>query len=358
MRSPTIENIIWTLVVLLFVVIIMLVVYLKILRKNIRVKDRKSKEYTINIEQMLIEYLYLQEGSVITLSQKKIINKFKKGLLFKNKRRIITTVFIKLSDEISGTMINNMHELYEEIGLLKFAFKKLRSRKWNVIALGIRDLRQFKIKRAEKHILPFVNHSRREVRSEAQLYFLELFEFDGLNFLDTLKVPLSDWDQIQLLGEIKKFDNHKINDVSRWLLSENDYVIVFMLHLVRSFNLLETKDLLLDLLNHKNEDVRLRTIQVLTHFEIEDAKEILTNKYEELTKKEKISFFKLLKATAKPEDSMFIVNFVKDANFEIKWLSLQILKNINKQLYDNLEKTSEDESYNKFIHLLDSNYGN
>ncbi len=85
------------------------------------------------------------------------------------------------------TMINNMHELYEEIGLLKFAFKKLRSRKWNVVALGIRDLRQFKIKRAEKHILPFVNHSRREVRSEAQLYFLELFGFDGLNFLDDFK---------------------------------------------------------------------------------------------------------------------------------------------------------------------------
>ncbi len=72
MRSPTIESVIWTLVVLLFVVIIMLVVYLKILRKNIRVtRVEKSKEYTINIEQMLIEYLYLQEGSVITFEVKK-----------------------------------------------------------------------------------------------------------------------------------------------------------------------------------------------------------------------------------------------------------------------------------------------
>lgn len=358
MKIPLIENIIWTLVVVLIVVIIILVIYLKILRRNIRVVEAKNIKYTSVVEALLIEYLYLDnEAESFNKTQKRIIKKFKKGVNNRRKRRIITKTFLKLSQQVSGNIINIMHQLYEDIGLVNFAIQKIKSKEWNVIALGIRDLRQFEVRRVSQSIEKFVNHNKEEVRREAHLYFLELFEFEGLQFLDNLKVPLSEWDQIELLLEIEKFENQHLLEVGKWLKSENDYVILFILNIVKIFNKLETKDVLLELLNHKNIEVRLKTIEVVTYFEIIEAKDILIEKFEDLTFKEKNAFFGLLEKVATEKDSLFVLNHINDTDFEIKSKALTILKKHDKELYNKLEKNSEDESYNRIIQYLDYSYG-
>lgn len=358
MNIPLIESVIWTLVVILAVVIVILVFYLKVLRNNIRDTDKRKEDYTNSIEELLISFLYSEEEGVrLSKKQKKIIKKFKNGLPIKFKRKIITATFIKLSQEVSGGMIDTMYKLYEEIGLLKYAYKKLKSKKWNIIAIGIKDIRHFRVKEAQSSIKKFINHPREEVRREAHLYFIDLFGYEGLSFLDDLKVSLSDWDQIQLLGKIQKFEDHEILDVTKWLKSKNDFVVIFMFSIVKFFNKIDTKDTLLDLLHHQNAEIRLRAIEALTHFEIIEAKEILKGKIEVLTIKEKNAFFEFLEKNATKEDTFFIIDFISDEDFDLKYKSLKILKRVNKDIYDKLEKESEDESYNKIINFLDYSYG-
>ena len=358
MRIPLVESVIWAIVVILVVIIIILVIYLKILRNNIRVTDRKNINYKKTVEENLIKFLYSEdEGILLSIEQKKIIKKFKRGVTSRRKRKIISDTFFVLSQEISGKMILTMHKFYEEIGLLKYTTKKLKSKKWNIIAIGIRDARRFNIERLKDEIVKYINHSREEVRREAHLYFLELFGFEGLGFLDDLKVPLSEWDQIQLLGEIQKIENHLILDVSKWLTSENDFVIIFILNIVKMFNRLETKEILLTLLHHKNEDVRIKAIETLAHFEVVESKYILKSKFAELTLSEKITSFNLLDKVAASEDSTFIVTYTTHENFEIKHKALSILKKIDRPFYDKLEKESEDEDYNRIINFLDYSYG-
>ncbi len=211
MIPPLIESIVWAIVIILVVIIMILIVYLKILRNNIRLTFTKKKNYTKVVEENLIQFLYSEQESVLLSDeQKKIIKKFKRGASNRRKRKIISDTFFVLSQEISGNMILTMLKLYEEIGLLKYTQKKLKSKRWNIIAIGIRDSRRFKIEKLKDVIVKFINHPREEVRREAHLYFLELFGYDGLGFLDDLKVPISEWDQIQLLGEIQKIENHLI----------------------------------------------------------------------------------------------------------------------------------------------------
>jgi hypothetical protein len=335
-----------------------LVFYLKVLRRNIRVKEKRKIKYTTIVEQLLISFLYSEEeGVYLSERQNQIIQKFKRGFFSKFKRKIITSSFIKLSHEISGNMIVIMHKLYEEIGMTKFAYKKLRSKKWNIVAIGIRDIREFKIVKAKNKISKFINHSREEVRREAHLYFIELFGFEGLTFLDDLKVPLSEWDQIQLLGKIQNFEDHEILDITKWLKSENDYVVIFMFSIAKIFNKFDTKDLILNALNHRNLEVRLKAIDVLTHFEIKETKGILKNKIEQLSIKEKIAFFVFLEKTASEEDRLFLIDHINHENFDIKYKALKILNTIDNSLFNKLEKTSEDESYNKIIKFLDYSYG-
>jgi hypothetical protein len=358
MMFPLVEGVIWAIVVILVVIIIILVIYLKILRNNIRLTEKRKVNYKKVVEENLIKFLYSEQESIlISKDQKKIIKKLKRGVFVKRKRKIITDTFFNLSQEISGNMILTMHKLFEEIGLLKYTTKKLKSKRWNVIATGIRDSRRFEIEKVKDLIVKYINHSRDEVRREAHLYFLELFGYKGLDFLDDLKVPLSEWDQIQLLGEVQKIENHLILDVSKWLSSENDYVVTFILNIVKMFNRLETKEILLTLLHHKNIDVRLKTIEILTHFEVTEAKYILKSKFLNLTLKEKIASFELLEKVASTEDVTFILNYTTDDNFEIKHKALSTLKRIDGNLYNKLEKKSDDEAYNRIIKFIDYSYG-
>jgi hypothetical protein len=359
MRIPLIESVIWAIVVLLVVIIVILIFYLKILRTNIRVTDRKNIKYKQVVEENLIKFLYSEQESVLlSNTQKKIIKKFKRGASSKRKRKIISDTFFILSQEISGNMILTMHKLYEEIGLLKYTIKKIKSKRWNIIAIGIRDARRFKIEKVKNVVTNYINHPREEVRREAHLYFLDLFGYDGMHFLDDLKVPLSEWDQIQLLGEIQRIENHLILDVSKWLNSDNHYVISFMLCIVKMFNRLETKEILLTLLHHQNEFVRLKAIEVLTHFEVVEAKYILKSKFLELSLAEKIASFNLLDKVADIKDSTFIINYIVDENFELKHKALAILKKVNINLFNKLEKESKDEDYNRIINFLEYSYGN
>lgn len=358
MRIPLAESVIWAVVVLLVVIIVILIFYLKILRTNIRVTDRKNLKYKQIVEENLIKFLYAEQESILlSAKQKNIIKKFSKGVASKRKRKIITDTFFILSQEISGNMILTMHKLYEEIGLLKYTIKKIKSKKWNIIAIGIRDARRFKIEKVKNVVTNFINHPREEVRREAHLYFLDLFGYEGMHFLDDLKVPLSDWDQIQLLGEIQRIENHLILDVSKWLTSENHYVVIFILSIVKMFNRLETKEILLSLLHHQNESVRIKAIEILTHFEVVETKYILKSKFTELSLLEKIASFELLDKVGGLEDSMFVINYINNDNFEIKHKALAVLKKIDINLFDKLEKESEDENYNRIINFLNYSYG-
>lgn len=359
MEFTLFEAVIWAFIVVLSIIIIILVFYLKILRNNIRITVRKNEKYKKTIEGLLIEFLYAEEeDGKYSSKQKKIIAKFKKGLISRRKRKIITETFLQLDQQVSGQMIKQMNNLYKEIGLISFAIKKLRSKKWHIVAIGIKDLRQFKIRRVKGAISKFINHEREEVRREAQLYFLDLFGYKGLDFLTDLKVPLSDWDQILFLEEVSNLENHEIEDVTKWLDSENDYVIIFVLQIVQMFNRLETKEYLLKLLNHNNKEVRLKCLEVITHFEISDAKPILLDNYEQITLKERIAFFEYLEKTATAEESVFLLNHVNDENFEIKFKALQVLQKVNPEMYSKLEKNSEDdEEYNRIVEFLDVSYG-
>lgn len=352
------ESVIWALVVVLFIIIIMLIIYLKILRNDIRTKVKNKEKYTAFVEQNLVEFLYADEpDKELSENQLRILKKLKKGVKSKQKRRIMIDTFSRLREEISGNMTETIYKLYEKMGLLKYAIRKLRSKKWYLIALAIRDLRNFRVKKAQYKIKAYINHPREEVRREAHMYFVELFGFEGLKFLDDLEKPLSKWDQVLFLGILEDLGSDKIEDVTKWLYADNDYVVLFILNIVKAFNRLETKEILLELLHHDNEEIRKESIKVLTHFEVLEAKKILKNKVKRLSLEETILFFNYLEKTATIDDALFVVGYTSHENFDIKLKALKILQKVDKTLYDRLEKISEDNSYNKIISHLDLSYG-
>ncbi|WP_417799876.1 hypothetical protein [Tenacibaculum sp.] len=327
---PFVVKIIWILATVFFFVLLNLILFLKVVRHRLRKKEaflkNKGKEYEVHI----VNYLYACEGCEdVNSTQEKLISELKLSLKTSVNRKVFVHTLLTLKGEVSGSMVDVINQLYRRLGLNKHALSRLRSSKWHVVAIGIRDLRRFKVLEAQKEVAKCINHSKVEVRRQAYLYFINLFGFKGLDFLDHLKISISVWDRIGILGALQEMKTQEVPDTRKWLRSQNSYVVLLALDLVRGYNLRENQEELLQLIQHQNSKVRLKTIHVLNHLYITEAKELLINAYETLTVKEQIAVFELLENMGAIEEESFVLKHITSHIFEIKVLALKILKQIN-----------------------------
>lgn len=333
-NTSLIIQLVWLFSGIFLTIICLLAFYLKYLRNYLRANEKIVDKYQEKYESYLVTYLYAgNDNEAFSVEQLKIINKLKKSIANPFKRKIIVSILLKLRNEISGEMAESIDKLFVKLGLLRYSLAKLRNKKWEVIATGIRELTQFKIKAVHKIIMNNINHPKKEIRKEMQLYLVYLYAFKGLDFLNVLETSLSEWDQIQLLEILQINNDTQIADIRPWLKSSNDSVVNFTLKLAKVYNQFEAKEELIELLHHKSEDVRINAISALSDLNIFEAKNILKNNFNESSLEEQIAFIKMMRNVYEASDKPFILEQIHHENSEIRLLVMEILKNINFEGY-------------------------
>ena len=355
-QYPPLIIIIWIGIAVFVLIILILIISIKLLRNHLRKKENIIKEYEKEYESNLIAYLYSgNEEEDISPEQRSIITQLKYCASDKFKRKVIVSVLLKLKSEISGEMDDSIQKLYFEADLLKYALDKLKSKRWYIIAYGIRELTLFNVKEVHDEVIKKLHHPKRIVQKEVQLYLVNLFHFKGLDFLNDLKTPLSEWDQIQLLEELQKFENQEIPDITPWLRSENESVVFFALKLAKIYNQFGVKNALIDLLSHKSKEVRIRLISVLSHLQVLESKEVLKNNFNEYSQDEQVAFFEMLENIFESNDESFLLEHSHHNNFEIKYSILKILKILNFDELRILRLASGDSEYAKIVKFVENN---
>lgn len=325
----------WWLSGLFLLIILFTIFYVKTLRNQLRVKGDIEAKYQEDYEVCLVTYLYAgNEEETFSSEQLLIISELKESVADPFRRKIIISTLLKLRNEISGEMAESIDKLYVKLGLLRYSLAKLRNKKWDVIANGIRELTQFKIKAVHQIVMNNINHPTKEVRKEMQLYLVHLYAFKGLDFLNVLETPLSEWDQIQLLEILQLNNDTQIIDIKPWLKSSNDSVVNFTLKLAKVYNQFEAKEELINLLNHGSEEVRINTISALSHLNVLEAKNILKDSFNERSLEEQIAFLKMMENVYEYGDKVFLQEQMQHENFEIKSMAMEIMKNINFEEYE------------------------
>lgn len=351
--APFIVWLIWWLVFIFFFFIILQILVLKITRFHLRKREIYHKKQQLFYEELVVAYLVEGfEHNKINETQKNLISKIKSTLHNRKNRKIFLETLIKVKGEISGETIESIDNLFLSLGLTKRAFEKLNNINWHIVALGIRDLHMFNVKEAKEKISGYINHPNSEIRRKAFLYYISVFGFEGLNFLDNLKGPISKWTQIRILESLKNIKFQEIPNPKKWLLSENDYVVLFALELVRVYNLLDNIDCLMALLHHKNKKIRIKTISVLRDFYHLNAKIILKENCSTKDKDEQLQILKFFEVLATPDDENFILAYVKNPVFDIKLLALSILNSINHVKFLEVKKEENDEDSIKIIDFI------
>ena len=355
-NSPTIIQVVWTMSGVFLIGVVILTIYLKYLRSRLRKDEKKVAEYKREYESDHITYLYAgNDEEEISAEQQIIIDKLRSCASDEFKRSIIVSKLLRLRNDISGEMADAIQKLYFQSGLIAYALKRLKSKKWYVVAKGIREFTQLRVKEVNDEIVVFVNHPKREIRKEVQLYLVTLFHFDGLKFLDILQTQLSEWDQIQLLEVLQRFDEQEIPDINPWLKSKNNSVVAFALKLAKIYNQFEVKDALIELLSHQQKNIRVDAIHVLSHLHAVEAKDILKNNFDNLSEDEQIEFFKMLENVFESSDESFLLAHTTHQNFEIKLLALKIIKILAIEKFVNLKNFSTDDDYVKIYEFLENN---
>lgn len=355
-ESSLVIQLVWICIIVLFFSIIFIIIYLKylrsLLRKNDLLKIKIEKEY----EASVINYLYAgNEAEEISAEQQAIIDELKSNISETFKRDILISTLLKLSYEISGEMAESIHKLYIETGLIDYSLSKLRNKKWNIIANGIRELTLFHVKEVQDQVKIHINHPKTEVRSAMQLYLVNLFHFEGLAFLNDITTPISEWDQIQLLEVLQLHKNQKVADIKSWLKSTNESVVLFALKLAKIYNQYGVKDELMALLNHKNIKIRVDVIPLLSHLSIIEAKIILKNNFKELSLEEQIAFFEMMENVYEKTDKPFIMEHILNPNFEIKFFALKILKNLNIDEFNCFKDLTSEPEFVRIVKYIESN---
>ncbi len=271
--------------------------------------------------------------------------KFYRILKSKVARQFAIDELIKCKKNFSGTVANTLVELYAQLGLKEDSLKKITSRQWHIKARGIQELYLMDQMDVLKTIYKNTNNKHEFVRMEAQTGVIHLTGFPGLRFLDVISYPITEWQQLKLLEQLRL--TNKKNDLSEgiagWLLSKNDTVVIFALKLADEYQQFAVTDNVVECLVHPNEKVRVQAIKTLIRLADQRTPSILLGYFRKERFMNRALMLDALASLATEEHTEFLVSLLEDANNIIKLKAGIVLANCCPEGMAILEKRAIDE---------------
>ena len=264
-------------------------------------------------------------------------------------RLVLTEILLDLEKDLSGDSRDRIFNLYQDLGLHLEAFKKLRSWRWELVSKGILELTQMRVLAAYGFIKKFINDKRGVVRKQAQIATVTL-KHEGISyFLDTTRYGISEWQQLTLLDVLRNFDDFSPPRFKAWLTSANRDVVLFSLRLIKHYNQNDASKALIELLKHKNDQIKSEAIQCIKDFGIFEALNMLKTVFRKCSVEIKLQILDTISSLGKVEDIEFLETIVKrESNFLVKSKAISAINVIVPDTYvptDGIDKNITVENF-------------
>ncbi|HNQ62278.1 MAG TPA: HEAT repeat domain-containing protein [Bacteroidia bacterium] len=249
----------------------------------------------------------------------------KEDLTKKFHRSIISDEIIHLHENFTGETASRLELLFVKLGLHKDSLEKTINKRWYLAAKGMRELALMNVKESQADLYSFLNHKNDILRMEARIAIMKLSAEEPLSFLSKIKEPLSAWDQANIHAMLAKMPEQMIPDFSTWLNSSNKSVVQFCILMIGSFRQQESVGVLIHLLDHEDEVVRLSSIKALGELNAYASEEKLVNMYPLETEDVQIEIVKTLEAVGK-ENSAHLMEKILKQPIKNHSISIQAVK--------------------------------
>ncbi len=315
----------------LIVAIIYYTLYIK--KRRFVFTNKIQQELEIWVTQAILDENV--EGSKYNIP-KKFLTNLKTSLA----KQFVIDELIKTKKNLTGTASKNIIALYLELGLKKSSLKKIETSKWSIKAKGIHELYSMEQFDCFELIYKLTNSNNEFVRMEAQIGVINLTGFDGLRFLDDISFPLTGWQQIKLLDQLKSSDDREelSSKIPHWLISKNDTVIILALKLADEYQQFLVHDKVVKCLQHKNDLVRNQTIKTLIRIANETTSHILVEQYARENNINQLAILDALNKTATVDQAWFLINLLDDESDAVKLKAGRCLANCFPQGLEALEE--------------------
>lgn len=240
-------------------------------------------------------------------------------------RSIISDEIIHLHENFTGETASRLELLFVKLGLHRDSLEKTKNRRWYIAAKGMRELALMNVKESNANLVNFLNHKNDILRMEARISIMKLSHEDPLSFLSIIKEPLSPWDQANIFSMLSKMPEKMVPDFSNWLNSPNKTVVQFCILMIGAFRQQDSSGILIHMLDHEDEKVRLAVIKALGELNAYAAEPKLILMYPLESEEIQLEIVKTLEAVGK-ENSASLMEKILRQPVKNYTISIQAVK--------------------------------
>ncbi len=244
-------------------------------------------------------------------------------------RIVLSEILLDLSRDVSGDTKKRLFKLYQDLDLDKDAYYKLKSWRWEVVSKGILELTQMQVTESYSFIIKFINDKRSTIRKQAEIATVSL-KHEGIDyFLDTTKYRISEWQQLKLLNVIRNLEDYRPPRFKAWLTSKNKDVVLFAIRLIKFYNQNDASSSLIELLKHRNHQIKQEAIQCIKEFHIVEALDTLKLVFQKGNTDVKISILDAIAILGSAEEMEFLKYVeTKYSDFAIKGKAISVMNRL------------------------------
>jgi hypothetical protein len=261
-------------------------------------------------------------------------------------RQIMLNEMLDIKKNLSQASLTPLYELYNKLELHKDSLRKMKSRKYREVVLGIREAASMNYKYHYKEIYDFTNHPNEIIRVEAQEAMVRIWQSSGLRFLSKSSYDVSDWEQMSLINLLQLSNNKKPKHISKWLSSDNYTIVIFALRLSALYNCYELLEKIYNCLYHTHDRVKTEAVNCLKTIYDENTELLLTDYFKQVSTTVQRSVMRALASMASSESTSFFFQQLRHNDVEIRFWAVKSLhsKGYEHQILTALENEPEQQS--------------
>lgn len=329
-------DLLWDLTILFSGLGILFFAFVFIFRNRLSAKRSKVSHQKKILAPIISNFLFYETDATKEENYEYIKLKIEIRDLLKSpfSRLVLTEILLDLQKDLSGDSRNRLYNLYQDLELHLDAFKKLKSWRWELVSKGILELAQMRVLVAYGFIKKFINDKRGVVRKQAQIATVTL-KHEGISyFLDTTRYGISEWQQLKLLDVLRNFEDFTPPRFKAWLTSKNRDVVLFALRLIKHYNQNDANTSMIELVKHKNDQIKSEAIQCIKDFGVFEAVYTLKSVFRNCKVDIKLQILDTISSLGKAEDIEFLQTILnKESNFLVKSKAISTINAIAPETY-------------------------
>ncbi|HNP49735.1 MAG TPA: HEAT repeat domain-containing protein [Bacteroidia bacterium] len=240
-------------------------------------------------------------------------------------REVLNNEIIHLHSNFTGETALRLEKLYVILQFHEDAYKRLQSKQWHIVAKAMRELALMNVQEAHKMLSRFLNSKNEILRMEARVAMMKLSDSEPLSFLSKETEPLTDWDKANIHAMLTRMKEPVIPDFTMWLNSPNKTVIHFCIMMIGYYRQQESAPVLVKMLDHPDEYIRLAAIRALRELNAHSSEENLITLYPLETSEIQHEILKTLEVIGKDKSTHLLEKILKQPITEYR-LAIQAVR--------------------------------